>query len=157
MGPQQLLVVACAAVLLRAGPAVSAAPAAAVPQVVYVSPTGSDITGSGASASSALASCAAAVQKVAAIVKAGLPTGGIEVQFAAGTYPLTNATACGSVSFSGTAAAPIVFRGTSPTEVIFDATSQLDTSALQPVSNATIKALLAVDVKVIPTPACIFH
>ena len=115
--------------------------AAAAPHVVFVSPSGSD-SASGASAATALASCAAAVKKTEALLKAGLLAGGVEVRFAAGTSPLNTATACGSVSFSGSAAAPVVFRGPRSGRALFDATAALDTSTLKPVTNATVKALL---------------
>ena len=99
---------------------------AALPgKVVYVAPDGSD-SASGATVNTPLASCAGAVKKVGDIImKAGLPAGGVEVQFAAGAYQLTSATACGSVHFSGSAASPIIFRGMGT--VLFDATSMLDT------------------------------
>jgi hypothetical protein len=76
-----------------------------------------------------------------------IPDGGVEVEFLAGTYPLTTATACGTVGLRGTATSPVVFRGagahgSAEDATIFDATSLLDASGLRPVSNATVLALI---------------
>eukprot|EP00035_Acanthoeca_spectabilis_P008349 m.152458 g.152458 ORF g.152458 m.152458 type:complete len:932 (+) comp14323_c0_seq3:85-2880(+) len=133
---------------------------------IYVDPQGSD-SNSGDSPADPLATCAAAVAKVAAIaagypsegrggaggkgVHKGLPIGGVEVVFAAGTYPLTPDTACGVVSVQGSEAAPLVFRAAEGAEgkVIFDGTTKLDTTGMAPVTNSTVRALLnpaAIDV-----------
>eukprot|EP01044_Picomonas_judraskeda_P000043 COSAG03_NODE_2_length_28887_cov_60.449825_28_plen_103_part_00 len=81
--------------------------AVAVPATMslYVAPSGSD-TAAG-TASAPLASCAGAVAR---IKKQPPPLPSITVHFAAGTYPLTNATACGTINFVGSKAAPIVLR-----------------------------------------------
>ena len=81
--------------------------AAAVPATMslYVAPTGSD-TAPG-TASAPLASCAGAVAR---IKQQSAPLPSITVYFAAGTYPLTNTTACGTINFVGSKATPIVLR-----------------------------------------------
>lgn len=121
--------------------------------IVYVDPKGND-GNSGTMPSQPLATCAAAVRAVAAIYTAGAPTGGVEVQFAAGTYRLTAASACGELAIQASQASPIVFRGVG--QVLFDATTPLNTAALRPVSNATIQQLLnpsaASNVREIPVP-----
>ena len=116
-------------------------------QTIYVSPNGSDATGTGQSPSTALASCAGAVKKLLSNDfrrrSEGLEgSGGVEVLFLAGTYPLNSNTTCGTVSFRGTEAAPLIFRGEAPGAVTFDGTGAIDTSGLRPISDASIAALV---------------
>ena len=124
---------------------------------IFVSPTGSD-GNSGSIPTSPLASCAAAVRRIEGLLDSARtpPAGGIEVVFAAGTYPLTPATACGTVNVRGTRAAPLVFRAAAG-EVAFDGVAALDTAALAPVTNATVRSLLdpaaAASVRALPVPA----
>jgi hypothetical protein len=152
----RLLVRPMLSTLVLAAAAAAAAAAATPPKtVIHVSPDGDD-THSGA-ADQPLATCAAAVKKVARLravaAAAGLAAGqgggggaggATEVLFAPGTYPLTSATACGSISVAASEAAPLVLRGGAGAgeAVTFDGTQSLDTSTLKPVSDATVRALL---------------
>ena len=117
------------------------------PEIIYVSPTGND-KANGKSPATALASCSAAVHLIKSLATEQLPPGGVEVHFAAGSYPLTSATTCGELAnIQGTMAAPIVFAGAGAhsgmgSVTIFDATSQLDASLLRPISNTKIAALI---------------
>ena len=76
------------------------------PISIFVSPDGAD-SNSGLSKLAPLATCKAAV---AAAIKAmaGHPATPIDVIFAAGTYPLTPATACGTITVTATQDAPVV-------------------------------------------------
>ena len=105
--------------------------------VIHVATNGSD-SNSG-TPTAPLATCAAAVKRV----PNPIPDGGVEIQFSPGRYPLNANTSCGEVSFIGTAQSPVVFRGLGgPGSVVFDATQNLDTTAMGPVRNATIRKLL---------------
>ena len=118
--------------------------AAAAGHFIFVSPTGSDAN-SGVSPAAALATCAAAVRMIEGFVgpSGQPPPGGIQVVFAAGKYRLTPSTACGVVSVRGTDAAPLIFRAAGGEgTLLFDGATALDTAALAPVTNATVRALL---------------
>ena len=123
-------------------------------RVIFVAPHGSDTTGDGTTNASAFATCAKAVAVLTAL-PTPLPVGGVEVNFAAGTYALTTATACGTIAgLRGTAHSPVVFRGATATGgaagtstgitggTTFDATSSLNASQLRPVSNVSVAALV---------------
>ena len=93
----------------------------------------------------ALATCAAAVGMIEGFVgpSGQPPPGGIQVVFAAGKCRLTPSTACGVVSVRGTDAAPLIFRAAGGEgTLLFDGATALDTAALAPVTNATVRALL---------------
>lgn len=115
-------------------------------KLIYVSPAGSD-KNTGSSPDSPLATCAMAVQKIEEIVGPSrlTPPGGIEVVFSKGRYPLTSSTACGTISVQGTEAAPLIFRAADDDAtgaVVFDGSTPLETAALAPVTNVTVRALL---------------
>jgi hypothetical protein len=117
------------------------------PHAIYVASSGSDSkANAGTTPTNPLATCAAAVEKLTALLSpTGVPPpGGVEVVFASGSYPLTAATACGVVTARGTAASPVVFR-VAPDDhgdLVFDATKTLTIDSLSPVTNATVRALL---------------
>ena len=131
--------------LILAAVAVLASLTAAVdPLLLYVSPSGSD-THTGASPQQALQSCAGAVNRVQQLVS--WPAGGVEVQFSEGVFPLTAATACGTLSTHAAEGAPLVLRGApssaaSGASTVFDGSESLETTDLKPVSDSQIMALL---------------
>lgn len=105
---------------------------------LYVAPNGND-TSTGNSPDEALASCAGAMSKVKLLNP--WPAGGVVVEFAQGRYPLTPATACGSISVAATEDAPLILRGATEGDVtMFDGTSSLDASRLEPVRQESSTA-----------------
>lgn len=113
--------------------------ASATPTTLYVSPTGG-ASGTGTK-DAPLASCAAAVKMIGKMDP--LPAGGVTAQFAPGNYPLTNATACGTLKATkATAAGPVVFRGAPGGATQFDASIQLDATLLKPVTDPKVLRIL---------------
>ena len=118
--------------------AVTGAASSAATTMLYVSPTGS-ASGTGTK-DAPLASCAAAVKKLS---MTPLPASGVTVQFAPGTYPLTNATTCGTLKgLKGTATGPVVLKGAPSGGTIFDAAVQLDATQLKKVTDPRILKII---------------
>jgi parallel beta-helix repeat protein len=115
------------------------------PTVYYVSPEGSNHA-DGTTEATAWATVSEAVQRVSAMVAAdGPPPAGIEVRILPGLYQYSASTSLRTRNLTGTADRPVVFRGHNVTfdrPAVFDGTVRLDPTALRPVTNATVVAVL---------------
>ncbi len=80
-----------------------------------------------------------AVEEVRKINRSGLPKGGVHVQFAGGTYPLSASIEITS-EISGTAESPVVFSAAEGQDVVFDAGAHV--SGFVPVTDSSILARL---------------
>jgi len=103
---------------------------------IYVSPNGND-SNSGAS-NSPLKTLGAAKNKVRTIVQAGLPTGGIRVNFAGGTYPYSSATVLSGSADSGASGKPIIYRPWGGANVTFDGTKDIGNSGWSVTSDSKL-------------------
>ena len=114
---------------------------------IFVATTGSD--SNEGTQPMPVATLDGAARKLAAVLQAGLPDGGVEVVVASGIYHINESTALQlghhyqGVNISGSASSPIVFRGARslnglmPTTIL-DGSLQLDATLLKPVTNATV-------------------
>ena len=102
-------------------------------RTIFVSPDGSD--DADGSELAPLASAAGAVELIRSIKKdGGLPEGGIDVVFSAGTYSVNEKTVL-DADVSGTEDSPVTFRAADGADVVFTGAVVLDPSLFVPASD----------------------